>query len=121
MQLGVVDAFLKQYHQKVGARATLIVGPVRLYVRIAARRLGSTFATLTLDLADIEVDESERSRGCFTALLPEIESLATQYKLTVYVESIANERLIKFLELRGYVTDSNTVAPNAWLLRKSPD
>ena len=75
---------------------------IKIYVRVTKHYLPNGEVVKTIDLASIEVEEEHRGSGVFTKKLEEIELLASERGFTVYVESILNERLIPFLEKRGY-------------------
>ena len=89
-----------------------------IYVRRSQRILTSDQPALTpcLDIASVEVDDGHRGRGLFTDFLTRFERSAKKLKCAVYVESIQNIRLEKFLGERGYkwTHNSSDVAPNMY-------
>lgn len=85
---------------------------INVYVRKSIRMLDrSTTATPCLDIGSVEVHESHRGQGTFTAFLTQFEKAAGKLKRAVYVESIINEQLVKFLEARGYKFVSGRTGP----------
>jgi GNAT superfamily N-acetyltransferase len=96
-----LDQFVAENLHQLIARGRLRMGPIMLYTRLAARRMGSSYGR-TLDLADVEVDVEMRGRGAFRALLDHAEQLATRNGLSIFAESIINEQLRKALARRGY-------------------
>ena len=89
---------------------------IDVYVRKSIRLLdkSSTTPTPCLDIGSVEVYEPHRGIGIFTGFLDRFEQAAIKLHRAVYVESIQNPRLQKFLERRGYqmVPNSNEIAPN---------
>jgi GNAT superfamily N-acetyltransferase len=74
---------------------------IRLYLRTGLRRIeGSTVKAVTI--ASVSVYERRKSRGIFTAILTEIEKIAANAGLSVFVENVLNSRLADFFERRGY-------------------
>ena len=72
-----------------------------LYLRRTRHCLGGA-ATECIDIANVEVREQYRQQGVFTAYLQEIETLAQENHLAVYVENIFHPQLTAFLLRRGY-------------------
>ena len=86
---------------------------IKVYVRKSMRYIPWTLVPC-LDLANVEVTESKRGQGIFTAFLSKFETEAAKLKRIVYVESILEPRLEKFLLARGYLYFPNTseIAPS---------
>jgi len=74
---------------------------LEIYARKTQRFINGDMVT-TLDLASFGVDTNSRSKGNFTRFLDEIEEVADELGLTLYVESILNKRLFDFLVRRNY-------------------
>jgi len=88
---------------------------IDVYVRKSIRMLDrSTTATPCLDIGSVEVHEDRRGQGVFKAFLDRFEKEAKKLNRAVYIESIMEARLVKFLKSRGYafVRDSSDLAPN---------
>lgn len=96
-----LDQFVAQNIHQLVARGRIRMGPITLYTRLAARRMGSSYGR-TLDLADVEVDVEMRGRGAFKALLDHAEQLAARNGLSIFAESIINDHLRRALTRRGY-------------------
>lgn len=96
-----LDQFVANNIHQLVARGRMRLGPIMLYSRLAARRMGSSHGR-TLDLADVEVDVEMQGRGAFGALLDHAEQLALKNGLSVFVESIISEQVRKTLTRRGY-------------------
>ena len=69
-----------------------------------------------IDIASIEVSPDYRGQGMFTQFLDAFEEIAKEKGYAVYVESILEKRLNKFLSNRGY-RDYNEFFPgtNSWI------
>jgi N-acetylglutamate synthase-like GNAT family acetyltransferase len=91
---------------------------IRVYVRKASRRLpGTTGFQQTFDVANIEVHHEYRGEGRFTEWLNTAEAEAKKNEFdAVFVESILEERLIPFLERRGYQHMPGSVPPSMYLM-----
>ncbi len=89
---------------------------IDVYVRKSIRLLDteSTTTTPCLDIGSVEVDEDRRGIGIFTGFLNRFEKAASKLNRAVYIESILNPSLQRFIERRGYqlVPRSNDLAPN---------
>ena len=88
---------------------------VSVYVRKSIRMLDrTTTATPCLDIGSVEVHENRRGQGVFKAFLDRFEKEAKKLNRAVFVESIVEARLVKFLTSRGYkfVHNSGELAPN---------
>ena len=89
---------------------------IDVYVRKSLRMLDAKTPTATpcLDIGSVEVDEDHRGEGIFKAFLKRFEKEAKKLNRAVYVESILNPRLQKFLETQGYavVRNSSELSPN---------
>jgi hypothetical protein len=100
------------------ARNTWIVHKnIKVYVRKGQRRLPNTTGfQLTFDVANIEV-MAEKGKGVFTEWLGIAEHQARLLGYdAVFVESILEERLIPFLERRGYKHMPGSIPPSMYLL-----
>lgn len=108
-----LDDFVKIGIEKpFGYRLHLnIKGFDTLYVRIATHYLVGGMER-TLDISSVDVKESCQNKGLFKNLLKHCESLAVQHGLAVYVESVQNEHLAKYLTRIGYVSDGSGIAAN---------
>jgi hypothetical protein len=96
-----IGKFLEEGSKKrLGYRATLLVPPFRIYMRLASRFLNGEFQP-TIDVASIDNIETP-GRGAFSVLLQEIEKIAFAAQKTVYVECVNNESLSMHLARRGY-------------------
>ena len=86
---------------------------INVYVRKSVRIIDRN-PVPCLDLASVEVDEEDRENGIFAEFLNRFEREAKKLNRAVYVESILNTRLIKYLEKRGYqiVPHSSDLSPN---------
>lgn len=106
-----LDDFVKAGIEKpFGHRLHLnIKGFDTLYVRIATHCIVGRMAR-TLDISSVDVKESCQNKGLFKNLLKHCESLAVQYGLAVYIESVQNEHLAKYLSKIGYVSDGSPIA-----------
>lgn len=69
----------------------------------------------TLDLATIDVPEKHQNKKIFSNFLAYAEKVAADNGLALYVESIQNEDLRRFLIKRGYEVTDCPIAPNAFL------
>lgn len=96
----------------------LVHKDIKVYVRKGQRRLpGTTGFQVTFDVANIEVHPNLRSKGKFTEWLSilEVEAKKNGYD-AVFVESILEERLIPFLERRGYQHMPGSIPPSMYLM-----
>ena len=97
---------------------------MRIYVRRSLRMLGNNKdgenkLTPCLDVATIEVDEEKRGKGLFTLFLSRVENEAKNLHRNVYVESIQEPRLVKFLTKRGYEFVPNTCEWNPSMFKNT--
>lgn len=74
------------------------------YIRITKRFINGVFHD-SLEIANVKVDEDYRDRGYFSMFLTEIEELAHDYDRVVYIESIINPVLKKYIYKRNYIED----------------
>lgn len=109
-----LDTFVGANCRSPGARERLTFGPMVVWFRIAVRMMGAA-PGLTIDIADVTVEEGERRKGAFRSLLSHIESLGKTYDLSVYVQSIQNEHIITELNRRGYNFSNDGIGCDAWL------
>jgi N-acetylglutamate synthase-like GNAT family acetyltransferase len=80
----------------------VVEGSLKIYFRAGyARRLGDQTVKV-LDIASVEVLESSRGQGLFTAALDKIEALRPREGL--FVESVLDKRFQDFFTRRGYLT-----------------
>lgn len=88
---------------------------IDVYVRKSTRIINDEIF-LALDLAAIQVDENMRGKGIFSKFLNRFENVAKSSNRIVYVESILEPKLEKFLLKRGYkkVPHSADIAPNMY-------
>jgi len=70
-----------------------------IYVRVTERSIEGKWAK-TIDLASMNADEP--GKGSFTAVLPEVKDLARELGRVLFVESVINTRLRRFLERQGF-------------------
>lgn len=110
----LLDTFVAENSRRQGARARLTFGPLMVWFRIAGRMMNGV-PGLTIDIADVEVEEGERRKGAFRSLLSHVESLAKKYGIAVYVQSIQNEHIITELKRRGYDFSNDGIGSDAWL------
>lgn len=87
----------------LSARGHLNWGPLRAYVRVTRRRIQGVL-TPTIDVASVNVEPTCQQQGHFTRWLGGVETLAKASSRAVFVESVLNEHLARFLSLRGYQT-----------------
>ena len=83
-------------------RAHIRRGRVLAYVRHTKRWILNQYVE-TLDVASIEVPESLQGKGHGTRFLSYVEKEAHKRGLSVFVESILNERFYESLVRRAYV------------------
>ena len=81
---------------------------IAIYVRRSTRFINNK-PIKCLDLASVEVIEEHRGMGIFTGFLSRFEEAAKKLNRAVFVESILNKRLEKFLEKRGYTHHPHSV------------
>jgi len=93
-----INTFLVSTHRS----HWLEIGPMLVYVR-KGTHLISAGLVKTFDVANISVNEEERGKGWFTALLDVLEARWNGHHV-IYVEQILEPRLYSFLENRGYIS-----------------
>ena len=76
---------------------------IEIYIRRTKRHIDGQIEE-TLDLASFEIEETFRGKGMFSEMLGLVEDYAFAEGLTIFVESVLNERLRGFLSRRGYKT-----------------
>ena len=113
-----LDTFIQQ---KSPPNAWIEERDIEIYVRKSKRLIGDKIF-LCLDIGSVEVAEKRRGQGLFRAFLHRFEEEAKKQNRVVFVESILNNRLYKFLLANGYTHDprSHPICPNvfkipAWL------
>lgn len=74
----------------------------QIYIRVTKRFIDGEMKN-TIDIGSIDVKEKHQGKGIFREILKEIEDLAQKNKLTIFIECIHNEILIKMLERRNYI------------------
>ena len=82
-----------------------------IYLRLTKRYINGVMHN-TIDLASISICEEYRSKGYFTRFLKAVEKIAEKSGRSVYVESLLNKQLKKFLLSNGYIEcyiDENSV------------
>lgn len=93
------------------------LGTLNAYCRKSFRRYPLTKGKLStlnaIDIASIEVDPDLRGQGIFTKFIEAFESVAHEEGYAVYVESILEKKLNKFLKGRGY-KDYNEFFPGTY-------
>jgi hypothetical protein len=88
---------------------------LRVYLRKSNRYLDKNTTTPCLDIASISVDENKQGQGIFTKFLDKFENIAKKLDRIVFIESILNDRLLKFLiEKRGYTLRKNSTPPSVY-------
>jgi GNAT superfamily N-acetyltransferase len=96
-----LDDFMRDNATMPVARKHLTMGPLKVYVRLTARFMGAT-AGRTLDIADVEVNDSHKGQGVFRKFLDHAERVAGQQGLSLFVQSIVSPLLKDALQRRGY-------------------
>ncbi len=74
------------------------------YIRITKRYFNGIFYN-TIEVANIKVDEEYQHKGYFSAFLNELENLANSFNRILYVESVINPILKKYLRKCKYKID----------------
>ena len=82
-------------------RRWISAGPLHVYIRVTQRFIGGGIVP-TIDVASIEVEESQRGRGRSSALFELVERVADRATRIVYVECVLNRRFADWLQRRGY-------------------
>lgn len=90
---------------------------INVYVRRSVRLIGNE-AYPMLDIGSVNVDETKRGKGIFTAFLKLFEKEAEKLERGVYVESIQEPRLQKYLLKNGYalVPKTSDLSPSMYKL-----
>jgi GNAT superfamily N-acetyltransferase len=96
-----LDDFMRDNATMPVARKHLSMGPLKVYVRLTTRFMGST-AGRTLDIGDVEVNDSHKGQGVFRQFLDHAEKVSNQHGRSVFVQSIVNPLLKAALQRRGY-------------------
>ncbi|WP_274644619.1 hypothetical protein [Pseudomonas serbica] len=96
-----LDDFIRDNAAKQVARKKLSMGPLKVYVRLTTRFMGSTVGR-TLDIADVEVDDRHKGQGVFRQFLNHAERVSSQHGLSLFVQSIISPLLKDALKRRGY-------------------
>lgn len=89
----------------------------RVYVRSAHRIYNSQIVLPTLDIANIDVKEGWRGKGCFTRWLERAEEVCWKSGRVVFVETVQEERFRNFFLKRGYKPHPCA----AWCFMNTPD
>ncbi len=76
-------------------------GDLECYVRVTKHRVGDVVAC-TFDVANVKVKQRSRRKGVFKVWLAIVEAECDARGLVVYVESVLNDDLYRFLKARGY-------------------
>ena len=77
---------------------------ISVYVRKSVRMIEGDLVAC-LDIGSVEVDEEHRGVGIFTGFLQRMEDYGKKLNRTIFVESILEPRLLRFLLQRGYQLD----------------
>lgn len=80
---------------------------ISIYVRRSTRLIGTNVYPF-LDLASVEVKESQRGNGIFTSFLHRFENEAKKIGCGVFIESILNTRLQTYLLTKEYLLVPHT-------------
>ena len=99
------DTFIKAESVK---NAWIYERDIAIYVRRSTRFINEK-AVKCLDIGSVEVVEKHRGIGIFTSFLSRFEEEAKKLNRAVFVESILNNRLAKFLSRRGYTIHPHSV------------
>lgn len=75
----------------------LLLCPLKAYCRNSNRLIGRM-----IDIATVDVSESDQNKGYFRAFLDEAERVAAIHKRGIYIENALNPILHEMLERRGY-------------------
>lgn len=89
-------------------------GDIAVYVRRGHHTLPPLRAIVdTFDVANIDVPQAKQKQGIFTRWLTMAEELAYEQGFTaVFVESVLNPHLARFLTKRGYTKSGPDECPN---------
>ena len=105
---------LKEFLNSTLTNAWLHTDHMEIYIR-KGRHLINGKIKLTLDVANVQVEEAHQGKGIFRNYLNRIESESVKYGFEgVMVESILQKRLLPFLKGRGYeqCNDLQNSCPN---------
>jgi len=88
---------------------------IEVYIRRSVRIIENKMHPC-LDIGSVEVKEKKRGRGTFSCFLNRFEEEAKKLNRCVYIESILNPRLIKYLLGKGYqfVPGTSEISPNMY-------
>ena len=86
----------------------------QIYVRNAFRRSPDAKFVRTLDIANIDVDPIHQGQGKFTQWLVEVEKIATEHNLPLFIENVGHSRFQNFFLKRGYVLHTHTQDSCFW-------
>lgn len=78
----------------------------QIYLRITNRHINGE-QVKSIDIANVEVEESRQNQGVFSAILFACEEEAKRRKCFVFVESILNPILMQSLKNKGYASVEN--------------
>lgn len=107
-----LDKFVADNANVLGARDTIRLGPILLYVR-RGQYLVNDAVQHCLVLASIDVDPDQQRRGYFKQLLAHSLALASAHQLHLYVQSIQNPYLRDFLARQQFLIIGNPLLPSA--------
>jgi hypothetical protein len=86
---------------------------VKAYIRITSRYRNSKLVQ-TVDIGSVGVDEGHMRKGCCTAFLQCVESIATEWNRHVFVENVHNDILRGILIKRGYTVGNEVDDISYW-------
>jgi len=115
------EADAERGERRLVVRREIRTDHVRLYVRVGLRGVpDSRYAARALSLVDITIDEDYRSRGILHLTMAWLEQ--RRVFDGIYIENVFNDRLVAFLQRRGYQSFPASVAPIAgsWWRRHPP-
>ena len=110
-----VKGLVELYKKHIPANAWLDDNQLKVYVRITERYLDGERLP-SIDIANVEVVRELRGNGIFAGVLADIEQIAQDTGRIVYVESILEPRLERFLQQRGYEEVPKAMPP-CWFRR----
>lgn len=79
-----------------------ICNNINMYVKVQYELLAGV-STKVISIDSLHTEPGKTSRGLFTDFMLELEALATSLGAVVYVNSVINERLSRFLQRRNYI------------------
>lgn len=85
-----------------------------VYVRNALRRSPDAKFVRTLDIANINVEQSQQGQGKFTQWLAEVEKIASERNIPLFIENVGHPRFQNFFLKRGYVLHTHTQDSCFW-------